>query len=727
MIIEQENRRITKSEEFKSSKHTISDAGAEYMFGLIRDSLYSDKIGSPLREVSINATDAHVEAGIEDTPIKITLPTRFDLSFTCRDFGSGLSTEDMYGLYSTAGESTKRESNRFAGHFGVGKFSPLGYSDSFTVTSFFGGFKSIFNILISEDGIGETVLMHKEQSSESSGLEVTIPVKSSDIWTFHEAAQKLFRFFKVKPIFTNADFELEESGELLVSGDCFKIYKDRSRTTSYAVMGNTGYPIDPESIKWTNEEQNSFLPDVLRIGAVLDFEIGELKVTGSRESLQYNEKTQRTISNKLIKVKEECLKETRKEIANCKSAFEVKCLLNKLRSGNYNYNRFFKFISDDEFHFNENRVKGDYWSTPESVNHQGVGVKEYSVQPATRRSSRNKVKAIRTCYSIAASASKAYVLNDLPKGNPISYVAPLCETDDNFLERKCSSVYVITITNQESWDKFVEENGFDAPLTKMSDLPKMTLRELGYVTSGSGTGSSNSKHTLKVLEFNPDFTSYSSTSSNFFRPTEVDMDEGGVFVKIDRFLVESPSVSVACPRRFQDVVASTCKEMGIDVPAIKAVKTKSIGKFVDNKKWIEIGDWIKKEVTCWLLRSDSAQVAIDRISFDSFRSSFRQPTNLDLLLRVNPIKKGAFEKWKASVIKMQGEGSRSSARAVKALIDSCKVDIELPDSSVDLANGWTALKEAYPMLPLVIGNYSYDSINYNKAVNDYVNLIDGNK
>ena len=142
---------------------------------------------------------------------------------------------------------------------------------------------------------------------------------------------------------------------------------------------------------------------------------------------------------------------------------------------------------------------------------------------------------------------------------------------------------------------------------------------------------------------------------------------------------------------------------------------------------LEIGDWIKKEVTCWLLRSDSAQVAIDRISFDSFRSSFRQPTNLDLLLRVNPIKKGAFEKWKASVIKMQGEGSRSSARAVKALIDSCKVDIELPDSSVDLANGWTALKEAYPMLPLVIGNYSYDSINYNKAVNDYVNLIDGNK
>ena len=55
------------------------------------------------------------------------------------------------------------------------------------------------------------------------------------------------------------------------------------------------------------------------------------------------------------------------------------------------------------------------------------------------------------------------------------------------------------------------------------------------------------------------------------------------------------------------------------------------------------------------------------------------------------------------------------------------MDIELPDSSVDLANGWTALKEAYPMLPLVIGNYSYDSINYNKAVNDYVNLIDGNK
>ena len=96
------------------------------MFKILSDSLYSDKIMAVIRELSTNANDSHISAHNED-PFKVTLPTNANPSFTIRDFGTGLSQQDMENLYTTYGASSKNDSNDFTGCLGLGSKSPFAY------------------------------------------------------------------------------------------------------------------------------------------------------------------------------------------------------------------------------------------------------------------------------------------------------------------------------------------------------------------------------------------------------------------------------------------------------------------------------------------------------------------------------------------------------------------------------------------------------------------------
>ena len=65
------------------------------LFNVLRNQLYSDKELAIIREYSTNAADAHVEAGIADTPIEITLPTKLSPTFKIRDFGLALNDSEI--------------------------------------------------------------------------------------------------------------------------------------------------------------------------------------------------------------------------------------------------------------------------------------------------------------------------------------------------------------------------------------------------------------------------------------------------------------------------------------------------------------------------------------------------------------------------------------------------------------------------------------------------------
>lgn len=87
------------------------------MFQMLTKNVYNNVILAPIREWSTNAIDACLEANL---PINfdVQLPTIQDPTFAVRDYGTGLPEDDIIGLFTILGASTKRSSNRYNGTFG---------------------------------------------------------------------------------------------------------------------------------------------------------------------------------------------------------------------------------------------------------------------------------------------------------------------------------------------------------------------------------------------------------------------------------------------------------------------------------------------------------------------------------------------------------------------------------------------------------------------------------
>ena len=191
MIIEKTQKTIVQSHDFDSVNCTIDAEDMRYVASLLRNN-YSNTRLAVIREISANALDANTEANSK-RKIEIVLPSNMNPTFSVRDFGGGLSKEDVFGLYSKYGKSTKRESNNYIGAFGIGKFAPLSYGDNFTCVSYHGGKKTSYNIFVDEHDDTKIVQLHEEKSSEPTGLSIEVAVAESDISAFREDTANFFR------------------------------------------------------------------------------------------------------------------------------------------------------------------------------------------------------------------------------------------------------------------------------------------------------------------------------------------------------------------------------------------------------------------------------------------------------------------------------------------------------------------------------------------------------
>ena len=75
-------------------------------FKILSDGLYSDKIAAPIRELSTNAYDAHVAKGNTHTPFDVHLPSVAEPWFAIRDYGIGMSKQELQTTYTTSREKT---------------------------------------------------------------------------------------------------------------------------------------------------------------------------------------------------------------------------------------------------------------------------------------------------------------------------------------------------------------------------------------------------------------------------------------------------------------------------------------------------------------------------------------------------------------------------------------------------------------------------------------------
>ena len=103
----------------KSIGMSLDLDSAQVLMQMLSKNLYSDSIGSTIRECASNALDSHRRAGV-DKPIIVSL-VRNDSNnyeFSVEDFGIGLDADDVEKIISKYGKSTKRDSDTELGMMG---------------------------------------------------------------------------------------------------------------------------------------------------------------------------------------------------------------------------------------------------------------------------------------------------------------------------------------------------------------------------------------------------------------------------------------------------------------------------------------------------------------------------------------------------------------------------------------------------------------------------------
>jgi hypothetical protein len=267
-------------------------------FNILSSGLYANKIRAIIRELSCNAVDSHVAAGRADVPFDVHLPNTIDPTFRIRDYGTGLSHEQVINIYTTYFESTKTESNQFIGALGLGSKSPFSYTDNFTVTAIKDGRRNVYSAFINGEGVPSIALMHGEDTDEPNGVEIQFAV--TDRWDFDKfrsEARQVYTYFKLRPVVSGGEneftfVELQYKDRNIIPG---VHYRDGSRG-SIAVMGNIAYPIEVP-----NADTNlGSLAALLNCNLEMHFDIGELDFQASREGLSYIPSTIEAIKNKLI-------------------------------------------------------------------------------------------------------------------------------------------------------------------------------------------------------------------------------------------------------------------------------------------------------------------------------------------------------------------------------------------------------------------------------------------
>lgn len=78
----------------KAADFGINDNDLSHIMGILRSQIYSDKLLAVIREYSTNAMDANKEAGY-DGPINVTIPNAFQPTLSFRDYGKGMSDEEV--------------------------------------------------------------------------------------------------------------------------------------------------------------------------------------------------------------------------------------------------------------------------------------------------------------------------------------------------------------------------------------------------------------------------------------------------------------------------------------------------------------------------------------------------------------------------------------------------------------------------------------------------------
>ncbi len=286
----------------KGDAFTIAATGKA--FRILSDGLYSDKIRAVIRELSCNARDSHVAAKNSAT-WDMHLPTDREPWFSITDYGTGMSDADVHSIYTRYFASTKTSSNDYVGQLGLGSKSPFSYTNEFFVTSRHKGIATQYRMYFDATDTPRIETIGSGFSSDS-GVTVKFDVKYGDIARWSTKAIEVLQWFDQKPKQTGAAINFVLMTPPAYTGNGWRIWNKRfwNGESLQALMGGVLYPINVYSIDLNaiQQEQIDLIYSMGDLPLVVEFDIGELEVAASRESIGYDNRTSINIVNRLTNI-----------------------------------------------------------------------------------------------------------------------------------------------------------------------------------------------------------------------------------------------------------------------------------------------------------------------------------------------------------------------------------------------------------------------------------------
>lgn len=277
-------------------------------FQILASNLYSNPLGSMIRELSTNAYDAHVMVNTPEKPFHIKLPNPLEPWFIIRDFGPGLSEQEIKSVYTTFFESTKTDSNDVVGCLGLGSKSPFGVSDSFTINSYYNGTVSVYCCFLNNQRIPTIAKFQSAPTHEPNGIEIQVAIKAQDINTFAEQLNHQLKYFVTKPTVSgNSGFEWHTQETYMYQGTDWKMVYTQGQYNPGArvVQGQIAYPISTHDMGTAFDNASDAVRTLLNKSVLFTVRIGDVNIAPSREALVYDENTNKNIIKAAEKVLEE--------------------------------------------------------------------------------------------------------------------------------------------------------------------------------------------------------------------------------------------------------------------------------------------------------------------------------------------------------------------------------------------------------------------------------------
>ena len=693
MKVETKIGNVFMSEGMKVHKFRVKINRQSYK--LLYGDLYSDPISAIIRELSTNAHDSHIKAGKPNAQFEVHLPNELEPFFYVKDFGTGLSPDQVYGedgIYITFCDSNKVDSDEVTGCLGLGSKSPLAHTDNFTVTSNYNGMQYVYAVIV--DGEGNPTLAEGGEcpTNEPNGLKVELGIQQKDFDTFVGKAATILSWFKVKPnVVGHPDFRFDEH-EYLRKTERYGVRKDNT-CDSHVIMGNVAYPISSSDFNYNKIDDVERA--VLGYGVDLFVDMGDVEFVPSREKLRYTEKTIVSVKKYLKDAIASIKEELEKQVLAQPTVWQARRMMNDIK-----HSILGKVRSLGTVDYNGVEI-AEYINFHKTVQKTMPGIERANpLYPKFEILSKKKEQYRRhDDDTLHCNGTKIY-LNDLERGGFARIHKNIRETDNS------KSAYILTGVNAA----FLEETGILEVAVKASTLPK-SERQQRVGTDGNGARSYVKRTVLQ--EYTPSNGRY---MTDWWHDAEVDVRQGGVYVVVSYGQItegESKILPFEIKKKFLAVTAlrPDFKLMGI--------RSAHIGRIERYKsRWIKFDDYADS-----LLKSEFPPL-LDKINLMLQWSNVANKDRYERFFKEPFAPHSVYGQFVDRLREAKVVADDLKVKTVLALNDNVKNPCSLNGEITELSTIESTLKEVYPLMQHIEYTEWRRGSDFTNHFSEYVRCID---